>query len=77
MTIKFPLYIISYHNNFIQVFGSDFTVNQTHLIGTTTELNFTGTCQFFSTLFASDSNHLTYIEFDMGEEGIEPPTASV
>jgi hypothetical protein len=58
VTINLSLYVIRYHHNFIQVFGTDLVIHNTHLIGTTTELNFASACQFFSTLFASDSNHL-------------------
>ena len=40
VTINLSLYIISYHYNFIQVFGTNFIIYNTHLIGTTTELSF-------------------------------------
>jgi len=43
VTIDLSLHIISYHYNFIQVFGTNFITHNTHLIGATTELNFTGT----------------------------------
>ena len=44
VTINLFLYVISYHYNFIQVFGTNLIVHNTHLVGTTTELNFTGAC---------------------------------
>jgi len=44
MTINLSLYIIRYHYNLIQVNSTDFIVRQTHLIRTTTELNFTSVC---------------------------------
>ena len=44
VTINLSLYVISYHYNFIQVFGTNLIIHNTHLIGTTTELNFTGAC---------------------------------
>ena len=44
VTINFFLYIISYHYNFIQVFGTNLIIHNTHLIGTTTELNFASAC---------------------------------
>lgn len=44
MTINLSLHIISYHYNFIQVFGTNFIIHNTHLIGTTTELNLATAC---------------------------------
>ena len=41
MTINLSLQIIGNHDNFIHVFSTNFVVN-THLVGTTTELYFTG-----------------------------------
>ena len=57
MTINLILYIVGYHYNFVQVFGTNFIIHNTHLIGTTTELNFTVTRQFCFAFFASDSDH--------------------
>jgi len=44
VTVNLSLYVIRNHYNFIQVFGTDLVIHNTHLIGTTTELNFSGTC---------------------------------
>ena len=44
MTINLSLHIISNHYNLIQVFGTNFIIHNTHLIGTTTELNFASAC---------------------------------
>jgi hypothetical protein len=44
VTINLSLYIISYHNNFIQVFGTNLAIHNTHLIGTSAELNFASAC---------------------------------
>ena len=58
MTINSPLYIIGYHDNFVKIIGTNFIVTNSHLVWTTTELDLASACQFCSTLFASDSNHL-------------------
>ena len=58
VTINLPLYIIGYHDNFVKVKGTNFIVLNSHLVGTSTELNFASACQFCSTFFASDCNHL-------------------
>ena len=57
VTIKFPFSIIGHHHDFVKVFGTNFVVHQTHLVWTTTELNFAIACQFCFAFFASDSNH--------------------
>ena len=44
VTINLSLYVIRYHYNFIQVFGTNLAIHNTHLIGTTTELNFASAC---------------------------------
>ena len=58
MTVNLSLYIIGYHDNFVKVNGTNFIALNSHLVGTSTELNLTSACQFCSTFFASDSNHL-------------------
>ena len=44
MTINLSLYIVGYHDNFIKINSTNFVVHNSHLVGTTTELNFTGAC---------------------------------
>jgi len=42
MTINLSLQIIGNHDDLIHVFSTNFVVHNTHLVGATTELNFTG-----------------------------------
>ena len=42
MTINLSLQIIGNHDDLIHVFSTNFVVHNTHLVGTTTELNLTG-----------------------------------
>ena len=79
MTINPSLKIIRYHHNFIQVIGTNFIVHNTHLVGTSTELNLITGYQFCSTFFAAYSNQwfMVLLGWGMLADGIEPPAASV
>ena len=44
VTINPSLYVISYHDNFVKVNGTNFVIYNSHLIRTTTELNFASAC---------------------------------
>jgi hypothetical protein len=60
MTINLILYVVRYHDDLIKIIGTNFVVHNTHLVGTTTELNLTSGDQLSSTFFASYGNHWSW-----------------